>query len=456
MLTFPGIFAPSGLLSAGLQSTAWLYVLWHAGFAVSVIAYTLLKDAAPIRRLQGSMRAPIFASIGCVVALVCGATALVTAGDPLLPSLMLDAIRLSDRWLYVAGSTAALIVLTLGLLWLRHRSVLDLWLMVVLCASLIEIALISFPVPVRFSLGWYAGRVYGLLSGSLVLLVLLEEISTLYGELLRVVLSLRREREARLMTGDAVTASVAHEIRQPLSAMTINAGVGLRWLDHPAPDLDKARAALERIASDGRRAAAVIEKIRGLFKRESRIGGLLDVNVVIREALFLMRDELQAHQVAVQSDCNKPLPRIEGDQVQLQQVLVNLITNAIDSMTSANGPRVLRVASRLHYSGGVEVSVQDSGKGVGPDAVDRIFQPLFTTKAHGMGMGLSICRSIIEVHGGQLWVTASRPHGAIFHFTVPAQPDDAPAPAKNNSTGAPYAPAAFFASAIDSTKRRKR
>jgi signal transduction histidine kinase len=212
--------------------------------------------------------------------------------------------------------------------------------------------------------------------------------------------------------------------------MTLNAGAGLRWLDHAPPDLDQARAAMQRIVSDGRRAAGVIENIRGIFKREPRIGGLLDVNAVIREALSLIRDELQTHQIVVQSDCNEPLPRVEGDQVQLQQVLVNLIMNAIDSLTSADGTRVLRVTSRLHSSGGVEVSVQDFGKGVEPDAVDRIFHPLFTTKAHGMGMGLSICRSIIEAHGGQLWVTASRPHGAIFHFAVPAQPDKAPAPVK--------------------------
>lgn len=430
MLTFPGVFAPTGLLGAGLQSTGWLYVAWHMVFALSVIAYTLMKDADPARQpLLGSTRAAILASVGSVVVLLCGVTALVTAGEPLLPRLFLDGVRLSGGWFTTAGSVAALIVGALGLLWLRRRSVLDLWLMVVLCAYVIEIALISFPIPIRFSLGWYAGRMYGLLSGSLVLLMLLEEITTLYGELLRAVLAQRREREARLMTGDAVTASVAHEIRQPLSAMTINAEAGLRWLDRPTPDLNQTSAALQRIVADGRRAAVVIENIRELFRRSARGGALLDVNAVISEALYLMRDQLQAHDITVQTDCDGALPPIEGDQVQLQQVLVNLITNAIKSMASDKN-RLLRVTSRRNDASSVLVSVQDFGKGVEPNAVERIFHPLFTTKPHGMGMGLSICRSIIEVHGGALWVTPNWPRGAIFHFTVPARPDKAPAPAK--------------------------
>ena len=138
-----------------------------------------------------------------------------------------------------------------------------------------------------------------------------------------------------------------------------------------------------------------------------------------------MRDDLQTHRVAVQTDYDQSLPPIEGNQVQLQQVLVNLITNAIDSMATEDGHRVLSLRSKVHDSGSVMVSVEDVGKGVEPSAIDRIFKPQFTTKAHGMGMGLSICRSIIEAHGGRLWVTANLPGGAIFHFTLPAHRDSA-------------------------------
>ena len=138
-----------------------------------------------------------------------------------------------------------------------------------------------------------------------------------------------------------------------------------------------------------------------------------------------MHDDLQTHRIAVQADYDQWLPRIEGNQVQLQQVLVNLITNAIDSMATEDGQRVLSLRSEVHDSGSVMVSVKDTGKGVEPSAIDGIFNPLFTTKAHGMGMGLAICRSIIDAHGGRLWMTANLPRGAIFHFSVPAHPDSA-------------------------------
>src|SRR5262249_39970991 len=146
----------------------------------------------------------------------------------------------------------------------------------------------------------------------------------------------------------------------------------------------------------------------------------LDVNNLIWEALALVRIDLQTHRVAVQTDLKERLPRIKGDQVQLPQVLVNLIMNAIASMATQYGERVLCLRSEIQDSGSVMVSVADTGKGVEPSAVDRIFNPLFTTKAHGMGMGLSICRSIIEAHGGQLWVARNTPQGAVFQFVLPA------------------------------------
>jgi signal transduction histidine kinase len=424
VLTFPGVFPGAGPLGAGLQSTACLYFCWHVGFTLFVIVYVFLKDLDPIKGLSESgVRAAVLASVGSVAALVFGATVLVTAGNALMPPIMLDTVRISNVWFYVAGPTAALIVVTLVLLWLRRRSVLDLWLMVVLCAYTIEIALISFPVPTRFSLGWYVGRVYGLLAGSLVLLILLAETTMLYGQLLRAVLAQRREREARLMTGDAVSASIAHEVRQPLSAMITNAGAGLRWLDRVTPDLDEAKAALKKVVTDGHRADAVIENVRALFKKDARTWASLDVNNLIREALGLVRDDLQTHRIVVQAERNERSPRIKGDQIQLQQVLVNLLTNAIDAMATNDRERVLCVRCEVHDSGSVMVSVEDTGKGVEPSAADRIFSPLFTTKAHGMGLGLSICRSIVEAHEGRLWATANLPRGAIFHFTVPAHPE---------------------------------
>src|SRR6202048_3917183 len=338
MLTFPGVFAPGGLLGAGLQSTSWLYTLWHAGFAMFVIAYALLRDTDPAKRLwRRSAAAGIFSSVALTAAIVCAATFIVTAGDALLPRINLDPIHFSTVWLYIAGCLALLSVVAVIVLWIPRRSVLDLWLMVVMSAYVIEICMIAFPFPVRFSFGWYAGRVFGLLSGTLLLFVLLYEITILYAQLLRAVLAQRREREARLVTGDAVAATISHEVKQPLSGMITHADAGLRWLDRSMPDLDEAKAAFKQIAADGHRAAAVIGSIRAIFMKDARNRTSLDINELIGEALALTRGDLQRHRILVQAEPNAQVLQISGDRIQLQQVLLNLLTNAIDALAATGG-----------------------------------------------------------------------------------------------------------------------
>ncbi len=419
MLTFPGVFTPSGLLGAGLQSTVWLYILWHAGFPAFVIAYALLKDADPTKGLwQGPVHVAILSSVAVTVGIVCAAALLVTTGDELLPRIMLDPVHLSALWPYIGACTALLSVLGIIVLWTRRRSVLDLWLMVVMCAYAIEICLISFPNPARFSVGWYTGRIFGVLSGSLVLFVLLYEITTLYSRLLRAVWAQRREREARLLTGDAVAAAIAHEIKQPLSAMITNADAGLIWLNRSMPDLDEAKAAFKQIVADGHRAGTVIGSIQAIFKKDARNRTSLDINDLIGEAIALTRGNLQRHRILVQADPNEQLPQVRGDRLQLQQVLLNLITNAIDSMAAKDGARVLCVRSEVHDGRSVIVSVTDTGTGIGSQDIERIFNPLFTTKSGGMGMGLAICRSIIEAHNGRLWAAPNKPEGAVFQFLL--------------------------------------
>jgi signal transduction histidine kinase len=419
LLTFPDVFAPGGLLGAGLQSPGWLYTLWHAGFPTFVIAYALLKDADPAKRLwRDSAGAAILLSVAMTAAVVCAAVFIVTQGEALLPRLSVDPLQFSTLWLYIAGCLVLWSVLALILLWIRRRSVLDLWLMVVMCAYVIEICLIAFPVPTRFSFGWYAGRLFGLVSSSLILFVLLYEITVLYAQLLRADLAQRREREARLMTGDAVAATIAHEIRQPLSGMITNANAGLNWLNRSMPDLDEAKAAFKQIVADGHRAGTMIGSIRAIFKKDTRNRTSLDINDLIGEALALTRGNLQRHRILVQAEPNTQVPQVRGDRIQLQQVLLNLITNAIDSMVAKDGARVLCVRSEVRDGGGVVVSVADTGTGIGSQDLEQIFNPLFTTKSGGMGMGLPICRSIIEAHDGRLWVVPNEPEGAVFQFLL--------------------------------------
>jgi signal transduction histidine kinase len=420
LLTFPGVFTPRGLLGAGLQSTAWLSVLRYLGFPTFVIAYALLKDADPPKRLgEGSVGVTILSSVTICVAVISALTVLVIASDAYLPPIAIDRVHFSIFWHYLASCLVLWNALAITLLWIRGRSVLDLWLMVALCAYAIEIYLSAFVGPARFSAGWIAARIFGFVSSILVLSVLLYEITTLYTQLLRAVVAQRREREARLITGDAVSASIAHEVKQPLSAMITNADAGLRWLDRSTPDFDKAKAALKRIAVDGHRAGAVIGSIRAMFKSDTRNRTPLDINELIEEVLVLLRSDLQNHRIAVQADLKPQLPQVMGDRVQLQQVLLNLITNAIESMANEDRSRILSIASNVQDDG-VRISVADVGKGIASHDVDRIFNPLVTTKPGGMGMGLSICRSIIEAHEGRLWVAANAPQGAVFQVLLRA------------------------------------
>jgi signal transduction histidine kinase len=417
-LTYPGVFTPGGLLGAGLQTTNWLYILWHTGFSVFVIAYALVKYADPAKELwQGSAGAAIVASVAMTTAVVCAATVLVTAGHDQLPRTMLDTVHFSPLRRYIAAFQVFLSVAAIVALWGQRRTLLDMWLMVVMCAHVVEISLIAFPVPVRFSFGWYVGRLCGLVSSSLVLVVLLYEITTLYGELLHAVFAKRREREARLLTGEAIVATIAHEVRQPLTGMVANASAGLRWLNRAMPDVDEAKTALEHIVADGRRAAAVIERVRGMFKGDLNRTAF-DLNSLVRETLTLVEDAVQRDRILVRTELNALLPLVIGDRVQLQQVLLNLIANSIEAMAVSEQERILSVKSEVHHDGAVAVSVTDTGTGIGSQDIDRIFDPLFTRKSDGMGMGLAICRSIIEAHNGQIRVAPNKPQGAVFQFVL--------------------------------------
>ena len=418
ILVFPGVFAPTGLMG-GMQSTSWLYFIQHAGLPVFVIGYALSKDVTPSKRFwKGTTRSAIALSVGLTAALVSVAAFICIAGEALLPRVVLDPLHLSPLWPYVGAPVALLSVAALIVLWIRRRSVLDLWLMVVMCLFSIEIPLSWYPDPQRFSVGWYTVRVIGILSSSLVLIVLLYEIEILYARLLGAVLAQRREREARLLTGDAVAASIAHEVKQPLTAMVTSADAGFRFLDRSTPNLERAKEAFKLIAADGHRAGEVVENIRANFSGDVRTRTSLDVNELIREALALEHRDLEEHRILVKAEQNMRLPEVRGNRIQLQQVLLNLITNAIHAMAAKDEPRVLCVKSETYKSDSVVVSVADTGTGVSPQDVDRIFNPLFTTKSDGMGMGLAICRAIIEAHDGRLWFAPNAPHGAVFRFTL--------------------------------------
>jgi signal transduction histidine kinase len=225
---------------------------------------------------------------------------------------------------------------------------------------------------------------------------------------------------ARVTTLGELTASIAHEINQPLAAVVTSGNACLRWLGGQSPNLEKARQAVERIVKDATRASDVIGRIRSLAKRAPPQKGQLSLNDTVVEIVALIRSELDEHAISLATELAADLPPVSGDRIQLQQVLLNLIMNAIEAIAATEqGPRELCISSTRSEAGDVVVAVRDTGIGLDPGRIEHVFEAFHTTKPGGMGMGLSISRSIVEAHGGRVWAVRNEPRGAVFRFSLP-------------------------------------
>ena len=428
-LAFPGAFSPTGLFGSGLQSAVWLYWFWHSGLSLAVIAYVLLgnEDSAIS---TGSARLAIGASAAATVALVIAMFWLVTQHHELLPVTFVDVHPLS-LFRRVIGGAVVLVLggIALCLLWVRRRTLLDEWLVVALCALLIEVLLASVLSGDRYTVSWYAGRFYQLVTATVVMVVLLTETTTLYADAGRAAVreSERRYREIqmelahanRVATMGHLSASIAHEVSQPIAGTITNARAALRMLGAQPLNSHELRRALERIVRDGNRAGEVIDRVRALVKKAPPRHSALDVNEAILEVARLTQGEVAKHGVSVKTQLANDLPRVEGDRVQLQQVMLNLIINAAEAMNAVpEDARHLTISTARSTSDEVVVAVEDSGPGIDPTSFDAIFSAFYTTKPDGLGLGLSICRAIIEAHDGRLWVSGGA-SGALFRFTLP-------------------------------------
>jgi signal transduction histidine kinase len=416
-LTFPGAFAPEGLLGARLQTTPWLNEFWFAGLPLAVIAYVLLKGAEPIPRRYTGLA--ILATVTAAFAVTYGLLLLTTDGADLLPAIMQDLTHPQLAWHFLP--LVALNVTAIALTWRRRQSALDLWLLVVLEAWMLNAFLFNKLV-VRFSVFWYGGRVFAALATSLILLFLLSEITVLYWRLARSHMLLERERDNKLMNMEAMVAAVSHELKQPLSAIALNGAAALRFLEHMPPDLADARSALSDIVDDNRRTNEILDNIRDLFGKGGRDKERIDLNEAALAVLRLLHGELSDRNVATEVELTTGLPPVLGHKVQLQEVVVNLVRNAIEAMGAVEvDKRTLRVRTKPNGGSTIVMEVEDSGPGIGKTDVERIFDAFVTTKPDGMGLGLAICRTIIERHGGRLTTAQNGATGALFRIVLPVE-----------------------------------
>ena len=426
-LSFPRLFAPTGAIGAGPQTTAWLYMLWHIGFPITLILYAAQRGRSSLHR----PRLAIAAACAVVVCIVLGATLLTTAGHELLPVIM-SGDGYTPLLPFVVGVVWSLSLIALLTLWRQPaKSILDIWLIVVMFAWLFDIALSAVLNAGRFDLGFYAGRVYGLLAASLVLLVLLLETGALYARLAHSFEvarddSDRRLREvqselvhvSRLTELGQMASALAHEVNQPLTAIRNYVRGGIRLLD--AGDSGRAAEALQRAAGQVDRASDVIQRLRQFVKKEESVYAAEDIGVIVEEASAIALLGSEGRSVRLVLDFVPETPPVLADRVQIGQVLLNLMRNAVEAM-QAQTRRELVVRTLLAESM-VEVRVSDTGPGIAPEIRDRLFQPFATTKPSGMGVGLSICRSIVEAHGGAISVDDAAGGGTEFRFTLPVAP----------------------------------
>ncbi len=418
-LTFAGAFSPTGLLGANIQTGSWLFIFWHIGFSAALLAYAVLRKewlAAHVSKVR-ALPAIGWSTAG-VIGLVCALTWLATAGATLLPPIVLDQRRISPIVVYPISFAILISLAALLLLLRRRRSLLDLWLMVVALVAILELAFSGLLPTVRFSVGFYAGRAFSLMTASIVLIVMLAETTRLYMRLARSNAMLRREQDNKLMNFEAMASSIAHEVRQPLTGIAALGGATLRFLKKSPPDLQHAEATVSRMVDASHRANEVLESVCGLFAKGEPHKAPVDMNDLIAEVVRILQPELDSHKVETRLALDFALPPVSGHRGQLQELMINLINNALEAMASADGLRVLKIRTEA-IARGAAIAVEDTGPGVSPEKAEGIFDAFVSTKPNGMGLGLAICRMIVERHEGELSFSAANPCGAIFRVVLP-------------------------------------
>jgi signal transduction histidine kinase len=425
LASYPGVFMPSGLFGATVDTTAWLYYFWHIGFPTTLLVYAYFRRW---KRKQSISEAAASSAIAWIIFLVISLVLVVSwfafRGTGYLPHLFADRTRSAPFLFYIGGIAFFIALAGTVVLWTIQRSVLDLWLFVVGVAATSEVGLITVGTA-RFTVGFYVGRVFALVTSTTVLVVLVSESTRLYKRLARSNAMLQRERNNKLMNVGATAAAIAHELKQPLAAMVANADATLEFLEKVPPDLLQAKEALNDIVADGHHTSDALDGIRTLFRNVNEGREPVDLNEIAREVLHSMRGELNDGGITAQPELASEIPLIQGNRGQLQQVIFNLTHNAAEAMAgTTDRSRVLRLITQRGDRNRIVVAVQDTGPGIDPKRLDAIFDAFVTTKPQGTGLGLAICRVIIDRHGGELTAYSDGKNGALFQFSLPIEPAD--------------------------------
>ena len=298
---------------------------------------------------------------------------------------------------------------------------LDVWLTVALSAAIAESAFVVFIEPSRYSVAFYAGRAFAVITSSAVLVAMLSEWTKLYIRLSSTVKTLQRERANKLMNLDVVVGSIAHELKQPLTVVTTSRTTIERLLRKPNVDVDKLQLNVEDMASASVRIGETIDGLRGWFRNSQEVQQEIDVNNLVLESIDTLDTELSDHHIAISTKLATSLPPVIGHPGQLREVLVNIAQNAIEAMALSNRSRTLRIGTGQPRQDRISITIEDSGPGIEPDRLPDLFSAFVTTKVRGMGLGLGICHMIVHRHNGELSVSSNLGQGARFEVLLPAE-----------------------------------
>ncbi|HEY6816074.1 MAG TPA: ATP-binding protein [Croceibacterium sp.] len=421
MLTFPGGFTANGLLGAKFDTAGWIYLCRRGALPAIVLLYVFLRWREYKLPPSEPNPSPLIGWGAAGAVALAALVTVVATSDDLLPPLFVDRLHIARNTLLAINSAlVGLILAAMAALFWQRRSVLDLWLLVALSAWLMQLPL-SLVGWGRFTVSYYAQFALMPAANLILMLALIAESIRLHARLALSTAARRRERDALLMTMNAMAATFSHEIGQPLTAVTTNAKAELNFLTRPQPDTGKAIEALRASLDAGKLAVEVIKSLRAMAAKEPGRFTEFDLNEVVRQAADLLDRELAGAKISLELELDESVPPVQADRVQVQQVLVNLLINAIESFAETRGKtRRISIRSAPFDDRAVVLEVSDTGSGIAPGDMERIFENFVTTKPTGTGLGLPISRILAEEQGGRLWASPSSGHGgATFHLQLP-------------------------------------